>query len=122
VVDYVRRWNERTKIPARQFVGWLGIGQSKFHDWKNRVFPASVYESFRGIWYRWLPTHTGVEDGRWISRRRERFLAGRKAFAGKSNGGGKPIRSPIRAILSGRTPPKNQSSHFSTGCEPTTGR
>ena len=26
VVDYVRRWHERTEIPARQFVGWLGIG------------------------------------------------------------------------------------------------
>jgi hypothetical protein len=36
VVDYVRRWNARTEIPAKQFVGWLGIGQSKFHDWKDR--------------------------------------------------------------------------------------
>jgi putative transposase len=36
VVDYVRQWHERTEIPARQFVGWLGIGQSKFHDWKDR--------------------------------------------------------------------------------------
>ena len=36
MVDYVRRWNERTEIPARQFVAWLGIAPSKFHDWRNR--------------------------------------------------------------------------------------
>ena len=35
VVDYVRRWNERTEIPAGQFVGWLGIAPSKFHDWRR---------------------------------------------------------------------------------------
>jgi transposase InsO family protein len=36
VVDYVTYWTDRTEIPARKFVGWLGIGSSKFHSWKLR--------------------------------------------------------------------------------------
>jgi putative transposase len=36
VVDFVTSWSERTGIPAGQFVGWLGISVSKFHDWKKR--------------------------------------------------------------------------------------
>ena len=36
VVDYVRQWNERTEIPAGQLLVWLGIGASKFHDWRKR--------------------------------------------------------------------------------------
>jgi hypothetical protein len=36
VVDYVRRWNQRTEIPAGQFIGWLGITPSNFHDWRRR--------------------------------------------------------------------------------------
>ncbi len=32
----MQRWKERTELPARQFVAWLGIGSSKFHDWKDR--------------------------------------------------------------------------------------
>lgn len=36
IVDYVRRWSERTEIPARQFIAWLEISSSKFYDWKQR--------------------------------------------------------------------------------------
>lgn len=36
ISDDVRRWSERTEIPARQFVGWLEIAQSKFYDWRKR--------------------------------------------------------------------------------------
>ncbi len=35
VVDYLRRWHERTEIPVRKFVVWLGIAQSKLLDWKE---------------------------------------------------------------------------------------
>jgi transposase InsO family protein len=48
VVDYVRRWNRRTEIPARQLVGWLGIGQSKFHDWKDRYGKVNEHNA-------WIP-------------------------------------------------------------------
>jgi putative transposase len=36
VVDYVRRWNERTGIAVCVLVLWLGITLSKFHDWRRR--------------------------------------------------------------------------------------
>jgi transposase InsO family protein len=36
IVDYVRHWSERTEIPVRRFIHWLGIAQSKFHDWTKR--------------------------------------------------------------------------------------
>jgi putative transposase len=35
-VDYVRHWSERTEIPGRRFIRWLGITPSKFHDWQKR--------------------------------------------------------------------------------------
>lgn len=36
MVDYVRHWKERTGIPAKQIVAWLGVQAGKFYDWKNR--------------------------------------------------------------------------------------
>ena len=36
VVDYVRYWTDRTELAASQLLHWLGIGTSKFHDWKDR--------------------------------------------------------------------------------------
>jgi len=55
VVDYVRRWNQRTEIPARQFVAWLGIGQSKFHDWKDRYGKRNEHNG-------WVPRDWWLED------------------------------------------------------------
>ena len=36
VVDFVRRWSEETEISAGRFLSWLGIGASKFYDWRQR--------------------------------------------------------------------------------------
>lgn len=36
VVDYVAYWSERTELPARTFVGWLGVREGKFYQWKQR--------------------------------------------------------------------------------------
>ena len=36
MVDYVRHWTDRAELPARRLIGWLGIGQSKFYDWRQR--------------------------------------------------------------------------------------
>ena len=36
VVDYVRKWSERTELPAQQLVRWIGVGMSKFYDWRKR--------------------------------------------------------------------------------------
>ena len=36
VVDYVRYWSDRTEIPTKQLVQWIGLSQSKFYDWRKR--------------------------------------------------------------------------------------
>ena len=36
VMDFVNRWSEKTGIGVGRFVGWLGIGRSKFYDWHAR--------------------------------------------------------------------------------------
>jgi putative transposase len=55
VVDYVRRWNERTEIPAGRFIGWLGITPSKFHDWRNRYGKVNEHNA-------WIPRDWWLED------------------------------------------------------------
>jgi len=36
VVDYVGKWSGRTELPAKQLVKWIGVGMSKFYDWRQR--------------------------------------------------------------------------------------
>jgi len=43
VVDFVHRWSETTELPAKAFVGWLGISRPKFYDWKLRYGRANEH-------------------------------------------------------------------------------
>jgi transposase InsO family protein len=43
VVDYVRHWSERTELPAKRLVQWIGLGMSKFYDWSKRYGKASEH-------------------------------------------------------------------------------
>jgi hypothetical protein len=36
VVDFVRKWSQKTQTAAGCLVGWLGISRSKYHDWRHR--------------------------------------------------------------------------------------
>lgn len=36
VVDYVRRWSDRTELPAKRLVQWIGLAMSKYYDWVQR--------------------------------------------------------------------------------------
>jgi putative transposase len=36
IVDFVRRWSEKTEIGAGRFIEWLDITASKFYDWRER--------------------------------------------------------------------------------------
>lgn len=36
IVDFVRRWSEKTGIGAGRFIEWLSIQASKFYDWRER--------------------------------------------------------------------------------------
>jgi transposase InsO family protein len=45
IVDYVNYWTKRTELPARRLLGWLGLGTSKFHDWKHRYGMANEHNA-----------------------------------------------------------------------------
>ena len=32
----MRHWTGRTELAAKKLTGWIGIGTSKFHNWKDR--------------------------------------------------------------------------------------
>ena len=51
----MRLWNERTEIPAGQFVGWLGITLSKFHDWRRRYGKVNEHNA-------WIPRDWWLDD------------------------------------------------------------
>ena len=54
-MDYVRHWNERTKIAVCTLVLWLGIAQSKFSDWKTRYGKVNEHNG-------WIPRDHWLED------------------------------------------------------------
>ncbi len=43
MVDFVKYWSARTEIPVRHILRWLGLGTSKFHDWKDRYGKANEH-------------------------------------------------------------------------------
>jgi transposase InsO family protein len=45
VVDYVRRWSDRTELPAGRLAKWLGIGMSKFYQWRARHGKANEHNA-----------------------------------------------------------------------------
>ncbi|MCD4726070.1 MAG: IS3 family transposase [Pirellulales bacterium] len=51
----MRRWRERTEIPARCLVSWLGIGPSKYHDWKDRYGRRNEHNG-------WVPRDWWLDD------------------------------------------------------------
>jgi len=36
IVDFVRRWSEKTELGAGRFLGWLSMTASKFYSWRER--------------------------------------------------------------------------------------
>jgi len=55
VVDFVRRWSEKTEIPAARLVGWAGLARSKFFDWKRRYGKVNEHNG-------WIPRDHWLED------------------------------------------------------------
>jgi transposase InsO family protein len=41
----VNYWTERTELTARRLLAWLGLGTSKFHDWKQRYGKANEHNA-----------------------------------------------------------------------------
>jgi len=52
IVDFVRRWSERTGIGAVRFIEWLGMGASKFYDWRDRYGQVNEHNGWvpRDFW------------------------------------------------------------------------
>ena len=43
VVDYIKYWTTRTKLPAKRLLGWLDLSTSKYHQWKDRYGQANEH-------------------------------------------------------------------------------
>jgi len=55
IVDFVRRWSEKTEIGAGRFVVWLGITGSKFYGWRERYGKVNEHNG-------WVPRDFWLED------------------------------------------------------------
>ena len=55
IVDFVRRWSEKTEISAGRFIEWLDITGSKFYDWRERYGKANEHNG-------WVPRDFWLED------------------------------------------------------------
>lgn len=42
-MDYIRHWTERAELPQQQFLGWLELESSKFHQWRQRYGKANEH-------------------------------------------------------------------------------
>ena len=48
VIDYVRYYSNKTEIVAADFIRRIGIGRSKYYDWKKRYGKVNEHNS-------WIP-------------------------------------------------------------------
>jgi putative transposase len=55
IVEYVRRWSERTEIRAKCLVDWLGIREGKFYDWRQRFGKVNEHNG-------WIPRDWWLTD------------------------------------------------------------
>lgn len=56
VVDFVRSWSDKCELPVSRLLPWVGIGTSKFHDWKQRFGKVNEHNA-------WVPRdHWLTED------------------------------------------------------------
>jgi putative transposase len=56
IVDFVRRWSEKTEISAGHFIRWLDLGASKFYNWRERYGCVNQHNG-------WVPRDFWLEDG-----------------------------------------------------------
>ena len=55
IVDFVRERAAQTGLPASRLVAWIGIGASKFYDWKRRYGKVNEHNA-------WIPRDHWLED------------------------------------------------------------
>ena|SRR5437870_3729074 len=67
VVDFVRRWSEKTEISAGRFISWLGVTASKFYNWRQRDGRVNEHNGWvpRDFWLEaWEKEASSVSMGR----------------------------------------------------------
>jgi hypothetical protein len=55
IVDFVRRWSEKTDIGAVRFIEWLDITASKFYNWRVRYGKVNEHNG-------WVPRDFWLEE------------------------------------------------------------
>ncbi len=55
VVDYVRYWKDRTEIAAHRILGWMGVPEGTFYNWKQRYGKVNEHNG-------WIPRDHWLED------------------------------------------------------------
>src|SRR3954453_18776662 len=55
IVDFVRRWSDKTEIGAGRFIRWLDVAASKFYDWRERYGKVNEHNG-------WVPRDFWLED------------------------------------------------------------
>ncbi|MCI0456428.1 MAG: integrase core domain-containing protein [Gemmataceae bacterium] len=55
LVDFVRSWSDKTEIPMTRFLPWVGIGTSKFYDWRGRFGKVNEHNA-------WVPRDHWLTD------------------------------------------------------------
>jgi putative transposase len=55
VVDFVNRWSSKTGIAVVCFLVWIGLGSSKWHDWKKRYGKVNEHNA-------WIPRDHWLEE------------------------------------------------------------
>jgi putative transposase len=55
VVDFMNRWSARTEIAISRMTVWLGVGSSKFYNWRSRYGKVNEHNA-------WVPRDHWLED------------------------------------------------------------
>jgi putative transposase len=55
IVDFVNRWSSKTGIAVFCFLLWIGLGTSKWHDWKKRYGKVNEHNA-------WIPRDHWLEE------------------------------------------------------------
>ncbi len=55
VVDFVRRWSDKTEMGSGRLIGWLGLTSSKFYNWRERYGRANEHNG-------WVPRDFWLEE------------------------------------------------------------
>lgn len=81
VIDFIRHWSERTELAAGHLVQWIGIGRSKYYQWRERYGKVNEHNAWIPRDF-WLPAR-----GQGRSGRRKRSWASTESTRGKAIGG-----------------------------------